>query len=56
MDQQTFDEQFKILLAEYKSLNKQLETATDPMAIKRQMHDCVRRQNALREQLKSQGV
>ena len=55
MDQNEFNEQFKILLAEYRSLSQQLETAPDRMAVMRQMQDCVRRQNALREQIKPQG-
>jgi len=55
MDQNEFNEQFKILLAEYRSLSQQLETAPDRLAVMRQMQDCVRRQNALREQIKPQG-
>jgi hypothetical protein len=55
MDQSQFDEQIKILLAEYRSLNQSLATAPDPDAVKQQMHDCVRRQNALRKQMKTQG-
>lgn len=55
MDQSQFQEQMKILLSEYRSLNQSLATASDPAAVKQQMHDCVRRQNALRQQAKLQG-
>lgn len=55
MDQSQFTEQMKILLDEYRTLNRQLATSQDPEAVKQQMHDCVRRQNALRQQMKSQG-
>jgi hypothetical protein len=55
MDQAQFKEQMKILLEEYRSLNRSLATAQDPEAVKQQMHDNVRRQNALRNQIKSQG-
>lgn len=55
MDQAEFTEQMKILLEQYRSLNRSLATATDPDAVKQQMHDNVRRQNALRNQMKSQG-
>lgn len=55
MDQPEFKEQLQLLLAEYRNLSKQLETAPDKLAVQRQMQDCVRRQNALREQIKLQG-
>ena len=55
MDQKEFDEQFRILIEEYRSLNRQLENATDRDAVAKQMYDCVRRQNALREKFKQQG-
>lgn len=55
MDQKDFDEQFRILIEEYRSLNRQLETAPDRDAVTKQMYDCVRRQNALREKFKQQG-
>lgn len=55
MNQLDFKEQLKVLLAEYRTLSKQLETAPDKLAVQRQMQDCVRRQNALREQIKIQG-
>ena len=55
MDQNDFKEQLKLLLAEYRSLSRELQTAPDKLAVQRQMQDCVRRQNALREQIKLQG-
>ena len=55
MDQNQFTEQIRILLDEYRSLSRSLATAPDPAAVKEQMHDNVRRQNALRQQIKSQG-
>lgn len=55
MNQDEFNAQFQILLNEYQALSKQLETAPDRLAVMRQMQDCVRRQNALREQIKPQG-
>lgn len=55
MDQAEFTEQMKILLEQYRSLSRSLATAPDPDAVKQQMHDNVRRQNALRKQIKSQG-
>jgi hypothetical protein len=50
MDQNEFNAQIKILIDEYRSLNQQLNTAPDRQAVMQQMQDCVRRQNALREQ------
>ena len=50
MDQNEFNAQIKILIDEYRSLNQQLTTAPDRQAVMQQMQDCVRRQNALREQ------
>ena len=50
MDQNEFNAQIKILIDEYRSLNQQLATAPDRQAVMQQMHDCVRRQNALRKQ------
>lgn len=55
MDQTQFTEQIRILLEEYRSLSKSLATTADPDAVKQQMHDNVRRQNALRQLMKSQG-
>jgi hypothetical protein len=55
MNQTEFKEQLQLLLAEYRSLSRELETAPDKLAVQRQMQDCVRRQNALREQIKIQG-
>lgn len=55
MNQLDFKEQLKVLLAEYRTLSRELETAPDKLAVQRQMQDCVRRQNALREQIKIQG-
>jgi hypothetical protein len=55
MDNAQFTEQIKILLDEYRSLSRSLATAQDPDAVKQQMHDNVRRQNALRQQAKTQG-
>jgi hypothetical protein len=55
MNQPEFKEQLQLLLTEYRTLSKQLETAPDKLAVQRQMQDCVRRQNALREQIKIQG-
>jgi hypothetical protein len=55
MDNAQFTEQIKILLDEYRSLSRSLATAQDPDAVKQQMHDNVRRQNALRQQVKTQG-
>jgi len=52
MQQTEFNNQIKILLDEYRSLNRQLDTAPDRNAVMQQMQDCVRRQNALREQFK----
>ena len=52
MQQTEFNIQIKILLDEYRSLNRQLDTALDRNAVMKQMQDCVRRQNALREQFK----
>jgi hypothetical protein len=52
MQQTEFNDQIKILLDEYRSLNRQLDTAPDRNAVMQQMQDCVRRQNALREQFK----
>ncbi len=52
MDQNEFNAQIKILIDEYRSLNQQLNTAPDRQAVMQQMQDCVRRQNALREQFK----
>jgi hypothetical protein len=52
MDQNEFNAQIKVLIDEYRSLNRQLETAPDRQAVMQQMHDCVRRQNALREHFK----
>lgn len=45
-----FNTQIKILIDEYRSLNQQLQTAPDRQAVMLQMQDCMRRQNALREQ------
>jgi hypothetical protein len=55
MDQNEFNAQIKILLDEYRSLSRQLDTAPDRNAVMQQMQDCVRRQNALREQIKLKG-
>lgn len=55
MDQNEFNAQMKILLDEYRSLSRQLDTAPDRHAVMQQMQDCVRRQNALREQIKLKG-
>lgn len=55
MDQPDLNEQLKMLLAEYRTLSRELESAPDKLAVQRQMQDCVRRQNALREQIKLQG-
>ncbi len=55
MNQLEFKEQLQLLLAEYRALSRQLETAPDKLAVQRQMQDCVRRQNVLREQIKIQG-
>jgi len=55
MDQNEFNTQMKILLDEYRSLSRQLDTAPDRKAVMQQMQDCVRRQNALREQIKLKG-
>lgn len=55
MDQPDLNEQLKLLLAEYRTLSRELESAPDKLAVQRQMQDCVRRQNALREQIKLQG-
>jgi hypothetical protein len=52
MQQTEFNDQIKILLDEYRSLSRQLDTAPDRNAVMQQMQDCVRRQNALREQFK----
>ena len=52
MDQTEFNHQISILLDEYRSLNRQLDTAPDRKAVMQQMQDCVRRQNALRDQFK----
>jgi hypothetical protein len=54
MQQTEFNNQIKILLDEYRSLNRQLDTAPDRNAVMQQMQDCVRRQNALREQFKKE--
>jgi hypothetical protein len=55
MEQHEFNSQMKILLDEYRSLNRQLNTAPNRQAVMLQMQDCVRRQNALREQAKTNG-
>jgi hypothetical protein len=55
MNHTDFKEQLKLLLAEYRTLSRELETAPDKLAVQRQMQNCVRRQNALREQIKLQG-
>ncbi len=47
-----FNSQIKVLIDEYRSLNQQLQTSPDREAVMQQMHDCVRRQNALRQQFK----
>lgn len=55
MDHEEFTERIRILLEEYRSLSRSLPTAEDPGAVRQQMHDNVRRQNALRNLIKSQG-
>ncbi len=52
MDQNDLRAQLQSLIDEYRVLNKGLNEAEDRKAVMQQMHDNVRRQNALRQQLK----
>lgn len=52
-----FNIKFKELITEYRSLADQINNATDEgikQALRQQMHDNVRRQNALREEYSNQ--
>ena len=57
MDQNDLKAQLQVLIAEYRVLNRDFNEAApdDRKAVMQQMHDNVRRQNALREQLKQLG-
>lgn len=52
MDQNDLKAQLQTLISEYRTLNQNLAEATDRQAVMQQMHDNVRRQQALRKQLK----
>lgn len=52
MDHNDLKAQLQVLIDEYRVLNRNLANAQDRQAVMQQMHDNVRRQNVLREQLK----